>query len=198
MIETKEVLTNILHYAVYENSLKLEYGNELEKIKASAVYYGVNLGSAKKTLDNGKILYNSIPTSSPKVGLNIQIYWDFYNNEKTEFEKVCLLGFLGVKSIIGKDIYKNITNLYWLARMDGKTLTIKDIEELSDSLKPYTSRHQLTKIKKELYDKWGLIYYSYHMKGWYASFKLDLDKVVFEAEKKRKSLIEKKRTNDFK
>lgn len=90
MIDSKKVLNDISNYAVYENSLKLEHGTDLQKIKDSASFYNMTLGSVKNTLDNGKTLYNSIPTNSPKVGLNLSIFWDFYSNEKTEFDKICL------------------------------------------------------------------------------------------------------------
>ncbi len=66
-----DVLTDILDYAVYTHSLKLEYGTALKRIEVSANYFNVQLGSAKRVLDNGKLLSDSISENSPKVGLNL-------------------------------------------------------------------------------------------------------------------------------
>ena len=47
------------------------------------------------------------------------------------------------------------------------------------------------KIKTELRDNWNLITYSRYTRGFYVSFKLDLEQLVYEAEKRRKSTKEK-------
>lgn len=170
--ENKKVLTDISDYAIYENTLKLEYGTEIQKIKDSASFYKITLGSVKSTLDNGKILYNSIPTNSPKVGLNLSIFWDFYKNEKTEFDKICLLAFLSIKSLIGIKPYYKATNLFLWSRMDGKIKSLEYKEqvcELSKEVRKYANRYQTTKIINELVLKWHLIYYSYHLRGFYLS-----------------------------
>lgn len=47
-------------------------------------------------------------------------YWDFRNNEKSEEQRILLIAFLALKSIIGKDrAYCHVTNEYWLSRMCG-------------------------------------------------------------------------------
>ena len=74
--DTIKTLNDISYYSIYENSLKLEHGTELQKIKDSADYFVINLGNAEIALKTGKMLYNSIPRNSPKVGLNTIIFWD--------------------------------------------------------------------------------------------------------------------------
>ncbi|EMY3554091.1 hypothetical protein ABF190_001697 [Flavobacterium psychrophilum] len=190
MIDTRKVLNDITDYAVYQNSLKLELGTDLEKIKTSASFYNMTLGSNKNTFDNGKMLYNSIPENSPKVGLSISIFWDFYKNDKSEFDKICLLAFLGIKSILGTKSYCKVTNLYLWARMDGKTNTIIEVSELSNEVRKYANRYQSENIKNELILNWHLVYYSRYTRGFYVSLKMSLEDLIFEAEKKRKSIKE--------
>ena len=189
--DTRKTLDNIVSYSVYEYALKLEHGTELQKIKDSAKYYDMRLGSIKHSLDNGKLLYNSVANNSPKVGMNLSIWWDFYKNEKTEFDKVCLLGFLAIKSILGNKSYCKVTNLYLWARMDGKTNTIDNVSELSNEIRKYANRYQTENIKSELILNWHLIYYSRYTRGFYVSLKMSLEDLIFEAEKKRKSTKDK-------
>lgn len=191
MNENRKILTDISNYAIYENTLKLEHGTELQKTKDSANFYNMTLGNVKNTFNNGKILYNSIPTSSPKVGLNTSIFWDFYNNEKTEFDKICLLAFLSIKSIIGLKPYHKATNLYLWSRMDGKVKAIVEVSELSNEIKKYANEYQTKKIKTALRNNWGLLYYGRHTRGFYVSFILTLKQLIFEAEKRRISTKEK-------
>lgn len=192
MIDTgKENLNNIVDYVIYKRALNLEFGTNIEKIKTSADFYNMTLRNNKKTLENGKNLYNSISENSPKVGLSISIFWDFYKNEKTEFDKVCLLGFLAIKSILGNKSYCKVTNLYLWARMDGKTNTIDEVSELSNEIRKYANRYQTENIKNELILNWHLIYYSRYTRGFYVSLKMSLEDLIFEAEKKRKSIKDK-------
>lgn len=85
--DTKNILNNISDYVIYENSLKLFHGSSLEKIITCADEYNIKLGNNKKTYENGKELYNSLPINSPRAGIKLSIWWDFYENDKTEFDK---------------------------------------------------------------------------------------------------------------
>ena len=191
MINSNKVIIDIKDYAVYENALKLEHGTELQKMKASASFYNMTLGSVKSTLDNGSLLYDSIPTNTAKVGLNLSIWWDFYKNEKTEFDKICLLAFLGIKSIIGAKPYHKATNLYLWSRMDGKTNMIVEVSELSKEVRKFANEYQTKKIKTALRNNWGLVHYARHTRGFYVSFKITLKQLILEAEKRRISTKEK-------
>lgn len=172
--DTQKVLNEITDYAIYEYSLKLEFGNELERIKPSADFYGVNLSSEKKTLDKGIILYNSIPINSPKVGLNILIFWDFYKNDKTEFEKVCLLIFLSIKSVLGKKTYCKTNKQFLFNRVIGSDKNTLRLEDFDEPLFKYANNRRLwDKINLELQMNWGLKYYSNRDKGFYVSFIMD-------------------------
>lgn len=191
MLNDKQVLSNIMTYAVYEHSLKLTLGTELENMKASASYCSISLGNVKQSLIDGKKLYNTIPQKPPKVGLNLSILSNFLNNDKSEFDKICLLAFLGIKSILGTKTYCKMGNNFWLARMDGKSKTINDITDLSKEIRKYSTEHQTKKIKTELRNNWGLITYSRYCRGFYVSFKITLEGLIMEAEKRKKSNKEK-------
>jgi len=123
-------------------------------------------------------------------GINSKIIYDYRTNFKTDFDKVCLLAFLAIKSIIANKAYCKIDNNFLWSRMDGNSKSV-DVSELSEEVKVYANRYQIDKIKKELIFNWYLVYYSRHTRGFYVSFKLDLEELVFEAEKKRKAVKEK-------
>ena len=191
MNDDKKVLDNICDYAIYEYSLKLILGTEIENMKDSASYFNLTLGSEKKSLENGKTLFNSIPEKSPKVGINSSIFWDFYRNDKTEFDKICLLAFLSIKSLIGSKPYYKATNFYLWARMDGKIKAIVEVSELSIEVRNFANDYQTTKIKTVLRNSWGLVHYARYTRGFYVSFKLSLKQLISEAEKNRFSAKEK-------
>lgn len=194
------VLENILYYALYSHSLKLDeedlYSNsEFSKFKSAAKFYSVTLGGGdqdiKLKLRQGKKLFDSIPTDSPKVGLNIKIFWDYYKNDKSDFDIACLAAFLAIKSILGFKPYCRTDNSFLWGRMSGNAKAIKDVSELSEGVKKYANDYQTVKIKNALRDGWELVTYSRYTRGFYVSFTLDLPALIMEAETRRKSTKEK-------
>jgi len=123
------VLSPILYYALYEHSQNLEEGSDIDKLNSSAKYFNVTMGDAKYVHKKGEKLNNDEIIGYPKVGINTNIYWDYRDNYKSEFEKISLLAFLAIKSILQQKAYCKIGNKYWLARMDGKASSC-EFEEL--------------------------------------------------------------------
>ncbi|MFP3592957.1 hypothetical protein [Chryseobacterium sp. SIMBA_038] len=189
LTDSTKVLKNILYYALYHHSLKLEFGDDLELITSSAEFFSVKLGNEHECLKIGEKLYHDYK-DSPKCGLNIATFWDFYKNQKSEFEKVSLLGFLAIKSILGRKTYCKIDNKFWLSRMSGKAKSM-DISELDPNIQKYNSEYQTKKIKNELKQNWGLKTYSRYTRGFYVSFQMSLEDLIYQAEKRRKSTKEK-------
>lgn len=187
-----DVLNNIFDYSVYARSITLE-GDAETAIKAACKFFGVTTGNHCNTRKNGETLHDSVRQGSPMVGINIEMFFDYYTNHKSEFEDVCLLAFLALKSIIQNKPYCKVTNSYLLSRMDGNAQSFQDENILAESLRKYASRRMLDKIKKELQFNWNVNYYSFYTRGFYVSIdnKLELEKLVFEAEKRRKSTKEK-------
>ncbi len=190
--DPQKILNNISDYVIYEDSLKLYEGSNLEKIISCASNYNMTLGNNEKTLVNGKELYNSLPLNSPRAGIKLSIWWDFYKNDKTEFDKICLLSFLAIKSILGRQkSYCKTTNFYLWSRMDGKVKAVNDVWDLSIEVREYANEYQTKKIKASLIHNWGLVTYSRYCRGFYVSYKLSLEELIMEAEKRRKSTIER-------
>lgn len=191
LINDKKCLNDILYYAVYAHSLNLEGKTPLQKFVNSSSYFGVKIGNKETAFEKGELLYDSISLYAPKTGIEKGIYWDFYDNEKTEFEKMCLLAFLALKSIIGIKPYTKATNLYLWSRMDGNNKAFNEVSELSKEIKAIANRYKTDLIKTELQNNWGLKMYSRYTRGFYVSFSIDLSELIFQAEKKRKSRKEK-------
>lgn len=193
-----KVLENVCNYSLYSHSLKMEYGDEIDCFKSSASFYNVNFTDLESSFLNGKKIYDSIDESSPKVGLNLKIFWDFYSNQKKDFDKVCLLAYLALKSIIQKKPYNKLDNKFWLARMDGKARSC-EFENLSPEIFKYHTEYQTKKIKAALVESWGLITYSKYHRGFYVSFTMKLEDLIYQAEKNRSSYkkkLQKQQEND--
>ena len=190
MDDSLNCLNNVFDYAIYSHSLKLE-GTQAERFKAACKWYEVIPGNDNECIRNGKEQVVYVHKSTPKVGISKTMWFDFYKNDKSDFEKVCLLGFLAIKSILQNKPYCKIDNKFWLSRMDGNAKSINDFFELSETLKPYANEYQTVKIKTELRNNWGLTTYSRHTRGFYVSFDLTIEQLVLEAEKRRKSTIDK-------
>lgn len=188
MVDSDTCLSNISRYAVYAHSETLIHGNEVERFKSSADYLNISFGKTDNemlaALNKGKILCESIPLNSPKVGIEKDMFWDFFKNNKTEFEKITLLGFLAIKSILQKKSYCKITNKFWLSRMDGKTSSVNEYYQLSNEVKKYSVNYQLRKIKAELERNWNLKTVS--GRGFNVSFKMSLDDLTYVVLKRRK------------
>ncbi|WP_276682867.1 hypothetical protein [Empedobacter brevis] len=197
--DSKKVLIDISHYCIYR-----VFSDNFEKYSGSFAGYqkacddfGVEFKNVATAYQNGKTLYDATIDKSPMVGMSSELYWDYMNNEKTDFEKVCLLGDLAFKSILGAKSYIKLDNKYWFSRMDGSVKSISK-EELSPKLQRYLNEYQTKKIKNQLIANWGLTSYSRYNRGFYVSYRMSLDDLAYHAEKIRKSTQDKKIKNDVK
>jgi hypothetical protein len=183
LIDDKKCLNNILDYAMYAYCEKYD----TDDVKRAARFFGVTLGNEIRTYRNGNELFDSIPEGLPKVGISKDIFFDYYTNEKTEFQKVTLLAFLAIKSALQNKSYYKMDNNYLFGRMDGKRYPIKNDSELTKELLKFKNEYQSVKIKNELILNWGLVHYAYYTRGFYVSFKMPLEDLIFQVEKKKKS-----------
>lgn len=185
----KDFLSNLLYYSLYGHSIFIEDLNqyeetEEERFKRSASWLNVKLANVDYALSRGKQLHSKYRNSKVYTGLNTDIFWDFYKNDKTDYIWECLFTFLALKSIIGKKQYAKTNNQMMFTRMAGKE-KVKDYQ----ALKGFDfTRYHLDKIKTELQINWGLKYYSRYTKGFYVGFDIDLKELVFEAEKRKESM----------
>ena len=100
-----------------------------------------------------------------------------------------------MKSIVGNKNFQKADNKLLWARMDGQVKTIRDITELSEPVRFFTQEYQTLKIKRELQENWGLVYYAQQTRGFYVSFRLDLKSLIVEAMKRKRKSVEKQRLN---
>lgn len=194
LTDTKACLNNIINYSLYAHSLKEDYDDGFVNFIMTCEFYDIDLDEedTEYKLNAAQEVYEEAEFHAPKVGLNLDIFWDFYKKEKSDYEKVCLLAFLAIKSILGNKAYCKTDNKYLLSRMNGSALS-HDLDKLPEPLQKYSSEYMVKKIKNELKNNWGLRSYSRYTRGFYVSYTLKLESLMYEAEKKRKMNIEKQR-----
>lgn len=165
---TKDCLDNIWDYALYIQSQKYEWIIDEDRISSADKYFGVRTGDKQKTYDNGEGLFESIPPKTPTSKINISVWFEYYNNKKTEFEKVCLLANIAILSTNKGKPYSKVEKHFLYSRMDGKVKKIgsdlvdeklifpdpKVTNELSEKIKKYATHRYWQKIKKELVENW--------------------------------------------
>lgn len=193
--EIRMTMSNIADYAGYVHTLTLDHGTDTKKMEDAGHFLDIKFYNPDYAYRNGRNVYNLHPSNIPKVGISSKMLIDFYNNPKTEYEIAVLLAYLALKSIIGNKPYIKTTNEFMIARMAGYS-SVKDIPDpLPEALRRYTTRRMLDKIKFELQISWNVNLYGLYVRGFYVSFdnKFNLDKLAFEAEKRRKSTNEKQR-----
>jgi hypothetical protein len=179
-------LSDILAFGLWKYHLDYEV-----EYKAAIEYFNVKLGCEWKTKAQGNELYEKyLKERPPMAGIELSVYWDFNNrdNHKSEFDQICLLAFLGLKSILGPSAFKKTITNTLLCRMSGET-RLESSSQIPEPIRKYEYRYHLDKIKTELKLNWGLKLYGYHTRGFYFSFQLEFEDLVFHAEKKRKSNV---------
>ncbi len=191
--DSKKVLIDISHYCIYRvfNDNFDKYSGSFAGYQKACDDFGIEFKNVAEAYQNGKTLYESSIDKSPMVGMSSEMYWDYMSNEKTEFEKVLLLGDLAFKSILGAKSYIKLDNKYWFSRMNGSAKSITK-EELSPKIQRYLNEYQTKKIKNKLIADWGLSSYSRYNRGFYISYKMSLEDLAYHAEKIRKSTQDKK------
>jgi hypothetical protein len=179
---------DIMDYAGFAHTLKLEYGSQQEKMLAAGEYFFIKFSPTSYT--RGKELYDSIPENTPKAGIKKELCFDYYQNPKSCDDIVYLLAFLALKSMIGSKPYIKATNSYLVARMAGIASVQEKLTAPETKLDAFFTRRKFDKVKLELQLNWHVCIYSHYTRGFYVSFeeKFPLDKLVLEAEKHRATL----------
>ena len=192
-------LDNILYYAVMKNAEKMAVmeGHKLNEdtYNRSQEYFNVKIGLKFNLVSvQFQFLKTGLKNENVVTGIETTIFWDYYKNEKTEYQKAVLLAFLAIKSLLhGKSCIKTYNLTLW-SRMDGKVKSIKkdELHTLSPAILKYCTEYQTAKkIKPELQHYWNLKHYGI-AKGFYVSFSMTKEQLTKHAEtKKRKYLDEK-------
>jgi hypothetical protein len=161
--------------------------NEQEEVNNKIIkanqYYGVTF--THYNYDNGKNLFLSIPSNSPKAGITYFMLMDFYNNSKTDFEIDSFIGFCAIRSILQKQKCFKVTKNYVVARMAGFANT-GDSARYPARVERYLKRYHFDKLIAELKDHWGLKVYANHTYGLFVSFKMNYRELGVYAELRKK------------
>ena len=171
------VLDNIFDFCVYE--LYKSCGN-LQKVKD---FFLVSRWDEKASMENGLRLSLSINRNVPWTGLSVNLFWEYYSNNKDDFSNATLLAFLSIKSIVGTKAYYKTPQIRIFKRMAGMTDAFAD--KLPDSIAPWCERYKFNRIKDALQESFGVAIYANHSRGIYLSTKLSLQKLIEAAEKSK-------------
>ena len=122
-----------------------------------------------------------------RTGISREIYWDYRKNKKKKWQVAQLLGFLALKSIVGKSECAKTNNRHWMARMSGLN------KEGDGPIDPYVSEfmteYRIQKLKKLLQVHWNLKHYGRYTRGFWISFhkKVSLEDLILQAERGKSS-----------
>jgi hypothetical protein len=189
---TRFSMRSIYYYALYAHYITINKGTAKEKYKATCDWLNFLDLDRDENLRNGKLLFERYH-GSPMTGIDRELYSEYNKSEKSDFDKACFLAYHALKSIVGNKTFQKADNRLLWSRMDGKVKSIKDVSELSENVRFFTHEYQTLKIKRELQENWGLIYYAQQTRGFYVSFKLDLKSLIAEAMKRKRKSIDKQR-----
>jgi hypothetical protein len=193
--DMKAVCSKAIDYGIYDYMVRngfsgvVGFGEALKELQLTCKNHS---GGLKVSKD----IYQQLKDSLEKpvtVSVKKDLLFEYFKNDKSEFEIAVFLGYVGLKSIIGKKPYIKITNDYLLARMFGCSSVVELENDYSAERCKYSTRYHLDKVKTKLESDFGLKLYGQKTRGFYVSFKLPLLDLVYHAELKRESRKEKER-----
>ncbi len=139
----------------------------------------------------------------PRVGISRDKYWQLRErfaespeeiNSNTypydfDTERVMWLAFLAMKSIVGNKGYCKTNDLMLFARMNGRSKAFASEADLKANSHPliasYYTRKKRGTIRRKLAAEFHTATYSHHDRGYYASTRLSLEKLIEAVESKR-------------
>ena len=193
--DLKAVCSKAIDYGIYDFMVRNGFSGVVGFGQA-LLELGITHGNHTKGLNTSADVYQETKDSIEKpvtVSIKRELLFEYSKNEKSEFEIAVFLGYVGLKSIIGKKPYIKITNDYLLARMFGYSSVIEFQNDDSAYCWKYSNRYHLDKVKAKLESDFSLKLYGQKTRGFYVSFKLSLFDLVYYAELKRESRKEKER-----
>lgn len=185
-INSKSFFSDTFDVGLYLYSKTLT-GSEEKRYKDSLHFLGITQPNIKNGISNAKRVLCRMPEKYPTTGIEKDILFDYYKNEKSDFDIVCLSAFLGIRSILGKKPYDK-TNKYLIhARMFGY-VTAKELPaKLTPLQEKYKIRWHMDKVLTELQINWHLKVLWNHNRGFYLSFDLSFDEMALLIEKDKQS-----------
>lgn len=178
---SKSFLSNVFDVGIYNYSKTLK-GSEEKCYKDALKFLGITQGNIPAAIRNAKSVLSKMPTNYPITGIEKDMLFDYYKNEKSDYEKICLGAFLGIRSIIGSKPFCKTNKAMIHARMFGYS-TVKDLSaELTAIERQYQIRWHMDKVLLDLQESWFLKLFSDHQRGMYVSFDLSLNDLAVKSE----------------
>ena len=179
----KEICSLAFHYGIYRKALDYleegESGVTIDHIKQAMKYFNLQVNDLENRLKHGKYFYELHGENIPVTSINVLILIQYGKEDKTEFEVLVFRAYCAIRGILGTKAYMRLTNDYWVARMYGfRKVSDYLVHQEKYALKRYT----LDKIKNELQNNWGLIYYSNKTRGFFVSYTLSLVDLMVHVE----------------
>lgn len=174
-------LNNVFDVGIYLYSKTLT-GTEEKRYKDSMNFFGIKQSNIKNGILNAKNILSQIPGKYPVVGIEVKMLFDFYKNEKSDFDLMCLGTFLAIRSILGTKPYCKTNKALIHARLFGYISTKEMPSNLSPLEKKYQIRWHMDKVLNELQANWFLKLISNHQRGMYISFDFSLDDLALKSE----------------
>ena len=146
---TKTSLNNILQYAI---------GSYLEEYQATIIEARDDMSFRGGDEDECRATFEHYKNCRAKTSIRSDQYWQWRNNVENESEKskLLLLGFLAVKSIVGKKNYALTNYDFLLARMAGdsvpryKTQKGEKVLILPPHIKPINTKRKREQFRDDL------------------------------------------------
>jgi hypothetical protein len=185
--DIKKVCRKAIDYGIYRKALDFIVEGETKvmprHIEQSMAYFNLVVNGLEQRVKDGKVLYDTFTNSNPMVSISKETLIQYNNEDKTDFEVLTFRAYCAIRSILGTKPFVKATNEYLMARMYG----FRNVLEFQNSSCAELPRYQLDKIKLELQKDWYLIYYSRQTRGFYVSFTIELEKLIYHAEINRES-----------
>jgi len=154
-------------------------------------------GNIEQSLKIGKEIETQIQTGEPQPMISKSLLFDFRDKEKSEFDLIQLVAYVGIKSILGKKQYIKTNKMHILSRMFGyasiEHLKNKRQPVINDLIEKYSCRYHIDKVLLNLELNWKIITYSNNMRGMYVAMenKISIDELALIAEaKKQKTKVD--------
>lgn len=188
----KKVANNIMNYCGY--ALTLTYSGAWQaRMKSAGHYMDIAWGNVNRCYQLGESLYNHTPAKTPMTSISKAIIWDYYTNEKAEFEIACFLAFAAIRSILQTKPYCKTNKALIHARMFGYRSTRELPDTLTGIEAKYALRWHMDKLIKQLEYDWHLKAFANHCRGIYVGFeKVDYKDLARECEGRKNRIKEQK------
>lgn len=162
-----------------------------ESAKLVAEHFGVSELTPERLILVGAKVASETPPKPPFAGIRASMLKEYLVSNKTELDIACFRAYIAIRSILGNEPVKKITNDHLLARMFGYSSAseLPPESERTGDLKKYSSQYYLRKIRNELVLNWHLKCYAggptSGVRGFYVSFQMNHRSLVTYATKQK-------------